>query len=317
MNWLYLGRRLLFSAITVWFVLTVVFAMVNVVPGSAADILLSQQATEENVEQVEEELGLNEPLHERYIDWMGGVVTGDWGDSLITKQPVLSMVIPRTIRTFQLALATLLLVSVLAIPAGVLAAAMRDTLVDSVISSLAYIGVSIPSFVTATILIILFTQPPLELFPSGGYVPLSEGVIPWLHHMALPIISLTIILVAHVLRQTRGSMIESLQSEYVWTARLKGVSEVKVLFFHALRNGLLPTITVLAFNFGWLLGSLVIVEQIFRYPGLGQLLVEAISDRDMPLIQAAIIIPTVGYIAANLLADLLYTALDPRINLGE
>lgn len=146
---------------------------------------------------------------------------------------------------------------------------------------------------------------------------MSEGIVPWLYHLTLPVVSLTIVMMAYVMRQTRASMIEALQSEYVRTARLHGISEVKVLFRHALKNGLLPTITVIALNFGWLLGGIVIIEQIFQYPGLGKLLLDSISSRDIPVVQIAIIIPTLGYIIANFVADLLYSYLDPRIKLGE
>jgi peptide/nickel transport system permease protein len=153
--------------------------------------------------------------------------------------------------------------------------------------------------------------------PNGGYAPLSEGIVPWIKHMILPAISLNIIAVAYVMRQTRSSLIETLESDYIRTARLKGVPELKVLFKHALRNGLLPAVTVLAFNFGWMMGSVVIVEEIFTYPGIGQMIVKAIETRDLPLIQAGILVPTAAFIIANLIADILYTRLDPRITLGD
>jgi peptide/nickel transport system permease protein len=171
--------------------------------------------------------------------------------------------------------------------------------------------------VSATLLLLLFTSPPLELFPRGGYVPLSDGVIDWLHHLLLPAIAMNTIILAYVLRQTRSSMVETLESGYIRTARLKGVAESKVLFGHAFRNGLLPTVTVLALNFGWMMGAVVIIEEIFAYPGIGEMIIQAVDSRDLPVLQAAILVPTIAFIIANFVADIVYTLLDPRITLGE
>lgn len=311
----YLIKRSLSSVFSLWLVLSLVFVITHLLPGSAANIILGQQATEANIAEVRNQLGLDQPLHVQYVDWFTDLVTGAWGTSFLYKVPVSEMVLPRMIRTLQLALVTIVVVSLIAIPLGVLAAELHNSTTDSIITGISYIGVSVPSFVTGTVLLLFFTTPPLDLFPGGGYEPIRNGVVPWLYHLVLPVASLTVIMVAYIMRQTRASMIETLQSNYVRTARLHGVSELGVLFKHALRNGLLPTITVIALNFGWLLGSLVIIEQIFQYPGLGKLLVQAISARDLPVIQIAIIIPTVGYIIANFIADVLYTVLDPRITL--
>ena len=180
-----------------------------------------------------------------------------------------------------------------------------------------YIGLSIPSFVSATLLLMFLTSPPLELFPKGGYVPISQGVVPWLHHLLLPAIAMNTIILAYVLRQTRSSMVETLESDYIRTARLKGVAERNVLFKHGLRNGLLPTVTVLALNFGWMMGSVVIIEQIFAFPGMGELIVQAIENRNLTVIQAGILVPTIAFILANFAADIVYTMLDPRISLGD
>lgn len=313
----YLVKRVLYSLFSLWLVLTIVFVITHLLPGSVANIILGQQATEENIAEVKQQLGLDRPLHVQYVDWFSDLLVGDWGTSFLYQVPVSEIVLPRVIRTLQLALVTITVVTLVAIPLGVLAAEMHNTYVDTVVTGLSYVGVSIPSFVTGTVLLLLFTTPPLDFFPGGGYEPFRNGVGTALYHMALPVASLTVIMVAYIMRQTRASMIEALQSDYVRTARLHGVGELRVLFKHALRNGILPTITVIALNFGWLLGSLVIIEQIFQYPGLGKLLVQAISARDLPVIQIAIIIPTVGYILANFLADVTYTVLDPRITLGD
>ncbi|MDG5776761.1 ABC transporter permease [Haloarculaceae archaeon H-GB2-1] len=317
MNYLYLGKRLVIAFLSLLVVSSVVFAMTMALPGSAAEIILGTQQTEQSVQQVREEMGLDRPLSERYVDFVIGVFTLDFGDSLISDQPVTEMLIPRLIRTLQLAVVAMLLSIVLAIPMGVIAAAKRDTLSDTAITNVSYVGVSLPSFVSASLLLLFFTTGPLGIFPSGGYEPLSEGFIPWVRHLALPAIALNFVVFAYVLRQTRSSMIETLESDYIRTARLKGLAERSVLARHALRNGLLPTVTVLAINFGWMMGSVVIVEEIFSYPGMGRLIVQAIAERDLPVIQAGILVPTAAFVFANLLADVVYTVLDPRIELGE
>lgn len=317
MNYLYLVKRTAIALVSVMVVSTVVFGVTTLLPGSAANIVLGTEATEASIQQVNEELGLNRPVHVQYIDFVGGLFVGDFGESLISGQPVSEMIWPRLSRTLQLAGVAMVISIVMAIPLGILAAAKRDTFVDHFVTGGSYIGLSIPSFVSATILLLFFTQPPFDFFPKGGYVPISEGVIPWLHHLLLPALAMNTIILAYVLRQTRSSMVETLESDYIRTARLKGVAERNVLFRHGMRNGLLPTVTVLALNFGWMMGSVVIIEEIFAFPGMGELIVQAIDNRDLPVIQAGILVPTIAFIFANFIADVVYTFLDPRISLGE
>jgi peptide/nickel transport system permease protein len=317
MNYLYLVKRTAIALLSVLIVASVVFGVTTLLPGSAANIVLGTEATEEAIQQVNEDLGLDRPLTVQYVDFVGGVFTGDFGNSLISGQPVMEMVWPRLLRTLQLATVAMLISVITAIPLGIIAAAKRNTIVDHLVTSGSYIGLSIPSFVSATLLLLFLTTPPLALFPKGGYVPFSEGVIPWLHHLLLPAIAMNTIILAYVLRQTRSSMVETLESDYIRTARLKGVAERNVLFKHGLRNGLLPTVTVLALNFGWMMGSVVIIEQIFAFPGMGELIVQAIENRNLPVIQAGILVPTIAFIMANFAADIIYTLLDPRISLGD
>jgi peptide/nickel transport system permease protein len=297
--------------------MTLLFAFTHLLPGSAATMILGQSATEENIQELEQDLGLDRPLHIQYLDWFSGVLTGDWGTSLVADKPVTEMVWPRLIRSLQLAIVSTAIVVLTGIPLGVLAAANRNSWLDVLISDISYLGVSLPEFVSGTLLVLFLAGPPLEIFPTGGYVPFRESILDWLSHLLLPALTLTLILFAHVMRQTRSAMIEALNSEYVRTARLKGLSESTVLFKHALRNGLLPTITVIAINFGWMMGSLVVVEEVFTFPGLGRLIINAIQSRDLPLIQIGILIPTASYIFANLLSDLLYSYLDPTIEFGD
>jgi len=316
-NSLYLAKRIVVAFLSVVAIASIVFGMTTAIPGSAAVIVLGTQRTPEAVAQLEEQMGLNEPLHERYLDFVLDTFTLNWGESLISGQAVAELVVPAFQKTLELALIAMLISILIAIPLGVLTGAKRDSLFDSAILNTSYIAISVPSFVSATLMLLFFTTPPFDFFPNGGYQPLGEGVLGWLHHLLLPAISINFVIFAYVLRQTRSSMIETLESDYIRTARLKGVAESKVLAKHALRNGLLPTITVLAINFGWMMGSVVIIEEIFSYPGIGRLIVRAISSRDLPVLQAAILVPTMTFVGANLVADFLYSVLDPRIEMGE
>jgi peptide/nickel transport system permease protein len=279
--------------------------------------VLGQRQTEEAVAEVEQDLGLNRPLHEQYIDFLTNTATLDFGESLVSGEPVMSLLVPALQRTLELALVAMLLSIVVAIPLGVLTASKRDSFLDKMTLNISYVTVSVPSFVSATLLLLFFTNPPLDFFPSGGHTPFMEGPIAWLHHLILPAVAINFVVLTYVLRQTRSSMIETLESDYIRTARLKGVAERNVLLRHALRNGLLPAVTVLALNFGWMMGAVVIIEEIFTYPGVGRLIVRSIGSRDLPVIQAAVLVPTVAFIFANLLADIIYTLLDPRVSLGE
>lgn len=313
----YLAKRVFIAIASVFVVASIVFGMTMALPGSAANIVLGTRQTEEAVAEVEQELGLDRPMHEQYLDFLTNTATLDFGNSLVSGEPVIGLIIPAATRTFQLALVAMAITIIFAIPLGVLAASKRNTWFDSITLNISYVTVSVPSFVSATILLLFFTNPPLALFPSGGHVPFSQGPIEWLRHLILPAVAINFVVLTYVMRQTRSSMIETLESDYIRTARLKGVAERSVLLRHALRNGLLPAVTVLAINFGWMMGAVVIIEEIFTYPGIGRLIVRAISSRDLPLIQAAILVPTIAFIFANLAADIIYTLLDPRVSLGE
>lgn len=313
----YLVKRLIYTIITLFAVSLIIFGLTQLLPGSVAVMILGQFATEQSIAVLEQQLGLDQPAYIQYLSWIGGVLTGDWGQSYFWKVPVTDLVIPRLVRTLQLAALTLVLMIVIAIPMGILAALNRGTIIDSAISGVSYVGISLPDFVSGTALLMLFAGPIFPIFPTGGYAPLQEGIVPWLMHITLPAVTLTIITVAHVLRQTRTGMVEALQSEYVRTARLKGLTEWDVVVKHAVRNGLLPAITVIAFTVGWLIGSVVVVEVVFSYPGIGQLVVTAIKNRDIPVVQTTILIMATAYIIANTAADILYARLDPRIEYGE
>jgi peptide/nickel transport system permease protein len=316
-NTIYLLKRVSIALLSLFVIASLIFVMTSALPGSAANIALGTDATPERIAELEAEMGLDRPLHVRYLDYVVGTFTFNWGESLLSDRAVIGLIAPAFIRTLELAIVAMAVTVVTAIPFGLLTAARRDSLFDSVVSKLGYIGVSMPEFVSGTLLLLLFTRGPLDFFPSGGYVGLGEDPVGWLMHLILPAITLNIVIFAYVMRQTRSSMIETLESDYIRTVRLAGIPEREVLLRYALRNGLLPTITILALNVGWLMGSVVIVEEIFSYPGIGRLLIRAINDRDLPVIQAAVMVPTSAFIFANLTADIIYTYLDPRISLGE
>jgi peptide/nickel transport system permease protein len=244
---------------------------------------------------------------------MGGVVTGDWGYSLAMKQPVTTIVGLRLRNSALLAGFALLAVVLMAIPLGTLAALRRGRWLDLAILTGSYIGISVPEFVTGMVLILVLAGPSLHLFPTGDYAPLAAGLRTWLSHLALPALTLTLVLIAHVLRQTRSGLVEVLQSAYVRTARLKGATERRVVARHALRNGLLPAVTVIALDLGYLMGGIVVVEEVFAYPGMGRLILYAIQNRDVPLLQVSILIVAATYAFANFAADMAYAWLDPRI----
>lgn len=313
----YLLKRVSIAIASLFIIASLIFFMTSALPGSAANIALGQDATPERIADFEEEMGLDRPIMERYGDYVVQTFTLEWGESLLSGRSVAGMIIPAFFRTLELAIVAMAVTIITAIPFGLMTAVRRDSLFDSVVSKLGYIGVSMPEFVSGTLLVLLFTRGPLGFFPSGGYVEFGSDPIGWLMHLILPAVTLNILIFAYVMRQTRSSMIETLESDYIRQARLTGIPERTVQLKYALRNGLLPTITILALNVGWLMGSVVIVEEIFSYPGIGSMLISAIGSRDLPVIQAAILVPTAAFIFANLTADLLYTVLDPRISLGE
>ena len=309
----YVARRTLSIALVLVLISLIVFVAIHVLPGSAATLILGEYATVESLRALERDMGLDRPFALQYAAWMGGVVTGDWGYSLAMKQPVTAIVGLRLRNSAWLAGFALVAVALVAIPLGTLAALRRGRWLDLAILTGSYIGISVPEFVTGMVLILVLAGPTLHLFPTGDYAPMAAGLRTWLSHLVLPALTLTLVLLAHVLRQTRSGLVEVLQSAYVRTARLKGATERRVVVRHALRNGLLPAVTVIALDLGYLMGGIVVVEEVFAYPGMGRLILYAIQNRDVPLLQVSILIVAATYTFANFAADLAYAWLDPRI----
>jgi peptide/nickel transport system permease protein len=310
----YVIKRSFYLLLTMFAVSAMIFGLVNALPGNVARTILGSYATESKVAALEAQLGLNEPLHIQYLDWLHGVVTLDLGNSIKYGQPITELVIPKLLNSLQLAGVTMIIVVITGIALGIVSAVKHNERADSLISTFVYAGVSLPEFVTGLLLILLLGGPVFSVFPSSGYVSPSESVVGWAAHLFLPALTLSIVLMTHVVRQTRSEMVEALNSEYADAARLKGLSRRKVIIKHALRNSLLPTITVIALNFGYLMGGLVVVEELFAYPGIGRLVVGAIRNRDLPLVQAAVLVIAFTYTFGNFLVDILYTRLDPQID---
>lgn len=309
----YLLRRFSYGIISLIILSLIIFACTHLLPGDAASAILGESATPEALAALRERLGLNRPLPVQYAAWLVGVLRGDFGVSTTLNQPVLQLIAPNFANSMGLAAIALAAAALIAIPLGVIAAVRRGRATDAAILTGSYIGISIPDFVLAPVLILVLAGPPLQLLPSSGYVPVSESALGWLSHIVLPTTALTLVLIAHLMRQTRSGMLDVLASDYIRTARLKGLPERLVLWRHALRNGLTTSISVLALDIGYLLGSIVIVEEIFAYPGLGRLTVYAVANRDLPLVQGTTLVIGAVYVLANLVADWVHGLLNPRV----
>lgn len=313
---LYTLKRLAYVAVILAVMSVLIFWATQVMPGDVAQMIVGQFATDEQIRAVRAKLRLDDPIHVQYLRWAGGLLRGDLGLSLMMDRPIGPLIAEAIQRSAVLAGISIVLVAALGIWLGVHAAVRRGKPVDHAISIGSYFFISVPEFFWAIVVILLFAGY-LGWFPATGYAPLSEGFWQWLKHIVLPVATLVSGLVAHVSRLTRSSMIETLQSQYVTAARAKGLPESLVIRRHALRNALVPTITVLAIDVGLLMGGIVVVETVFSYPGLGRLLIFAIEQKDIPMVQAGILSVTAVYAIANLVADLLYAFFNPRIRYGR
>ena len=305
-------RRLVFVVLTVLLSSMLVFAATNILPGDVATMVLGREATQQAKDQLRKELGLDRPLIVQYGSWLGNMARGDWGKSLSLEQEVRPVALERLRNSAMLALVAFLLYVPPGIFLGVIAAWRRDSPLDQVISagSLAFAG--LPEFVTGVLLIALFSRA-LGWFPSSSAIAPNTSFAAALPSLILPGLTVSLTSLAYVVRMTRASTVEVLQTDYVRAARLKGLSTRNVIFGHVLRNSLLPTVTVVAAGIGWLLGGLIVTESVFGYPGLGRLVLFAIQRRDLPLIQATTMIIVVIFALANLAADIIYALLNPRI----
>jgi len=300
----YISLRLLLSLPALWLIATMVFLLAHVVPGDPVQQMLGEGARAEDIQQLRHALGLDLPVSTQYEHYMTGALHGDLGESIRFRQPVTRVVLSHYPATLELALVALLVCAAISIPAGLLAAERRGTAVDHAIGVCTLLGLSVPNFALGPIMILVFSV-------ILGWLPVSGrgGAAHWV----LPSITLGAALAAILTRMTRTSVMEELSSDYVRTARAKGLSQAAVLFRHAFRNALIPILTILGLQFGSLLAGAIITETIFSWPGIGRLTVQAIQARDYPLLQGCILLIAVSYVIVNLLTDLAYALADPRV----
>jgi peptide/nickel transport system permease protein len=300
----FLVRRLLLTIPVLFGVATLVFSLIHLVPGDPVQAMLGDSASPQDISELRGRLGLDRPLYIQYGAFLKGLTRGDLGASLRTNQPVTASIVERMPATFELAFAAMVLATVMAIPLGIVAAARAGTPVDHAATTLALVGISIPNFWLGPLLAIVFSV-------TLGWLPVSgRGT---LAHLVLPAVTLGAPLAAVLARMTRASVIEELRELYVLAARARGVSRVGAIVGHAFRNSLIPIVTVLGLQFGAVLTGAVITETIFAWPGVGRLLIQSISFRDYPLVEGCILLIAVTYVGMNLLTDLAYGLLDPRI----
>ncbi|GAB4474087.1 MAG: ABC transporter permease [Anaerolineales bacterium] len=311
----YILRRLGFLILTLLITSMVVFAVTQLLPGDVARVILGREAGEAALQSLREELGLNDPLPVQYTRWLVNFVKGDWGKSYSTKSEIRPLVMGRLRNSLMLAGVILIISIPLAIFLGVVAGLNENKWIDNVISigSLAVVG--LPEFVTGLVLIQIFAFR-LRLLPANSSIRPTTPFLESLPMLILPALTATLVLLAYIARLTRAGVIEELKQQYVRTADLKGLPYRTVIYKHVLRNALIPTITVVAISMGWLISGLIVIENVFNYPGLGRLMVFAIDRRDLPLLQAVTMVAVLGFALSNLLADILYALLDPRIRLG-
>ncbi len=300
----YVLRRIGLLVPVVLGVVTVVFLIVHLIPGDPVEIMLGEQARAVDREALRHEMGLDKPIHLQYVAFLKGLVRGDLGHSLHTKQPVLTSIARRLPATIELAAAAMAVALLLAIPLGLLAAYKKDSLVDQGSMLFALLGISMPNFWLGPLLIIVFSLK-LGWFPVSGRGSLA--------HVVLPAITLGTAMAAILTRMTRASMLDVIQSDYITTARAKGVRESLVVLKHAFRNALIPVVTIVGLQIGGLLAGSIITETIFAWPGIGRLTIQAINARDYPLVQGCVLIIALGYVLVNFATDLLYGLIDPRI----
>ncbi|MGH2515710.1 MAG: ABC transporter permease, partial [Ktedonobacterales bacterium] len=312
----YIVRRVVFLLPVALLVSFITFYLIHLVPGNPASVLLGEEATPQNVAALTKQLGLDKPLSTQYGLWLLQALHGNLGQSIQLSEPVTQAIFDRLPVTAELGIASLLYSIILAIPLGVLSATRQNSRLDWLVNVTSLFGTAIPSFVLGLGLIILFAAS-LRIFPPGGYVPFAEDPAGNIKDLILPMITLGTGAVAVNMRQVRASMLEVLNQDYIKTAWAKGLRARRVYYFHALRNALLPFLTIVGLQAGAILGGAVIVETIFLWPGIGQLAVQSILAKDYPVIQGIVLLAALSYLVINLLVDVGYGVLDPRISYGK
>lgn len=308
----YLLKRLSLLVLTLGLISVVTFVLTNILPGNVAVMILGTRSNPETLAALQRELGLDDPLLDQYGRWIAGMVRGDWGTSLRFKEPIAGLIGQKMLASGMIAGLSLLFALAFAIPLGVIGAVRQNRWQDTASSGTALLGISLPDFFWGIVLILLFSRG-LGWLPSSGYVSPLDDLGLSLKHALLPAIALGLSLMAHLTRMTRSSMLEVLSQDYIRVGRSKGLGERSVVYKHALRNAIAPVITVAGLQLGYLFGSIIVVESLFNYTGIGWLTYQALLNRDIPLIQATVFVIAAVFMLSNLVVDLIYTALDPRI----
>jgi peptide/nickel transport system permease protein len=308
----FICRRLLATVPVLGMVAIFVFLMLRLTPGDPAAIIAGDSATTAQIAEIREHLGLNEPIPEQFVTWIGNLLEGNLGESFFFKAAVSDLIQQRVGPTLALATSTILVTVLIAVPLGVIAAYKHGTLADRLVMAFSVVGFSVPTFVLGYLLIYLFAIR-LDLFPVQGYRSIVDGFWPFLHRLVLPSITLSVIYIALIARITRASMLDVLGEDYIRTAHAKGLTNRAVLLRHGLRNAAVPIVTVIGIGIALLIGGVVVTESVYNIPGLGRLTVDAVLGRDYPTIQGVILVFSFAYVLINLLIDLSYTLFDPRI----
>ncbi|HLG82545.1 MAG TPA: ABC transporter permease [Bradyrhizobium sp.] len=308
----YLVRRVLAAVPVMGVVALFVFLLLRITPGDPAAIIAGDNATPAQLERIRTSLGLNEPLYVQFFTWVNKLLHGDLGVSLISNVPVLKMIGQRVEPSISVALATIILAVLIAVPLGVIAAWKHGTWIDRFVMGLSVLGFSVPVFVIGYVLIQVFAID-LRWLPVQGFKSITAGFGPFLERIILPTLTLSFVYVALIARMTRAAMLDVMGEDFIRTARAKGIGEAAVLLRHGLRNAAVPVITVIGTGFALLISGVVVTESVFNLPGIGRLTVDAVLARDYPVIQAMILLTSLIYVTVNLLIDVAYTLLDPRI----
>lgn len=311
----YIIRRLLYSLFIVWGCATIIFFLLRLVPGDPVSVMLGGEYSPEAEAQLKKNLGLNEPIYTQYVKWFGNVLQGDLGRSIATKEPVTRSIGSALPKTLSITVLAFIIGVAIAVPMGMLAALKRGSVFDYAASVSTFAGISLPTFWFGIVFILIFAVK-LSWLPSVGYVSPSDGLWPWFQHLLLPALAAGVGEAAILMRFVRAGLLEVLGSDYVRTARAKGLSERRVIVGHAMRTALIPVVTVAGLTLAGLLGGLVITETVFSISGIGRLLTGAIFSKDYPIVQGVLLLITLIFVLANLIVDITYSILDPRIRYG-
>jgi len=312
----YILRRILSTLPVMGIVAMFVFSLLYITPGDPAAVIAGDQASPADVERIRQGLGLDRPFLVQFWAWLWGILHGDLGTSIFTNLPVASLIAQRIEPTLSLMAITLVLTILIAVPLGVVAAWKAGSWIDRSIMAFAVFAFSLPVFVVGYVLAYVFALQ-FEWLPVQGYTPLAQGLWPWLQNLILPAIALGSVYIALIARITRASMLEVLQQDYIRTARAKGLDQRSILFVHALKNAAVPIVTVIGIGIALLIGGAVVTESVFAIPGLGRLTIDAILRRDYPVIQGIVLLFSFVYVLVNLLVDIAYSVLDPRVRLSD